>query len=183
METKFKDKLFIQQFKLPSFLTEMLPSSQFNSLAEEILKNPVKKNVELELKTSKPLNLSLNEEKSQNETSTDISPSVPESQKMYINEGLQISTSNKKPFKEKADITSYFLEDLKSANEDWNTRFQEILDNILGFAASSSFDSKIQANVQLIQLFQDFVLSAKTYGKIILYSFSNLFLFCLYKII
>lgn len=61
---------------------------------------------------------------------------------------------------------------------DWNSRFQRIMETLGSFGTSSSYNERVKANVDLINLFQvslyiffnlkDFLHAAKTYGKIIL---------------
>ncbi|PRP83340.1 hypothetical protein PROFUN_09321 [Planoprotostelium fungivorum] len=52
--------------------------------------------------------------------------------------------------------------------QDLNGRFQHIVELIGGFTEMSTFDEKYQTNLEMINLAQDFVHNAKTYGKIII---------------
>jgi Clustered mitochondria len=59
-------------------------------------------------------------------------------------------------------------DDLDDDNDwDWNERFQSVIAKLLNVSSMMTLDEKIEANVDLLQLSQDFVHAVKRYGKII----------------
>mmetsp|Transcript_45725 Transcript_45725/g.115084 ORF Transcript_45725/g.115084 Transcript_45725/m.115084 type:complete len:937 (+) Transcript_45725:35-2845(+) len=51
---------------------------------------------------------------------------------------------------------------------DWNERFQQIAEKLGSFRLNTPVDDRIAANNDLLELSQDFIHSAKTYGRIII---------------
>ena len=52
--------------------------------------------------------------------------------------------------------------------DDWNTRFQYAIDHLHASFVGVSMERQMDANLELLNLSQDFIYAAKTYGKIII---------------
>jgi hypothetical protein len=52
----------------------------------------------------------------------------------------------------------------------WNTRFQKVITTLqcLSYTDDSTLNERVEANIELMHLSQDFIHSARTYGRIII---------------